>query len=96
MTDAEHFRGRSRRSLRSNPIEVKYQYFMGHEFTDGGPLSNLTAQVEFIATVAAINNGGVGPESSEIYFLTEARGNKFIWIILMLLCFLYSLCVHIS
>ena len=71
-------RGRSKRSL-GDPY-VKYQYFMVPDFTDGGPLVNLTAQLEFIAAVAAINNGGVGPESYPISFTTEARGKTFVYI----------------
>jgi hypothetical protein len=72
VTDAEHFRGRSRRGA-DDPIVVKYAYFMGHEYHDGAPLTNLTAQVDFIASVAAVNNGGVGPESYKVSFTSEAR-----------------------
>ena len=79
-TDAEHFRGRSRRGA-DDPIVIKYAYFMGHEFRDGAPLTNLTAQVDFIASVAAVNNGGVGPESYKVSFKTEARGRTFLMVV---------------
>ena len=51
----------------------QYQYFLGPEHSTSGSLVNLTAQLEYLATVAGINNGGIGPESEVVQFMTEAR-----------------------
>lgn len=75
ITNTEHLRGRSGRSRRaaSDSIVYKYQTFMGEDYSNGVTLSNLTSQVDFLATVAAVNNGGAGPESGLIEFTSSAR-----------------------
>lgn len=49
---------------------------MGEDYSNGVTLSNLTSQVDFLATVAAVNNGGAGPESGLIEFTSSARSTS--------------------
>ena len=63
-------RGRSKRGA-GDPIKYEYHYSTNNFF---GTLRNLTAQVEFLAQVAALNSGGMTEEESEmVSFKTEPR-----------------------
>ena len=86
ISDSESQRGhtpqyRKRRSTENNP-NINSQFFFGKENSNGASLYNLTAEQNFMATVSAVNNGGVGPESSVIEFTTASRGKQiacFLW-----------------
>lgn len=69
-TDAESLRGRSRRAI-TDPIVYNYAYT---DLSNGISLNNLTAQVEYSATIAAMNRGGFSEEESPVVsFKTAAR-----------------------
>ena len=72
ITNAESLRGRSKRDTSgSTPIVYQYHYSSNPTF---GTLRNLTAQVEFLATVASLNSGGMTEEESEaVSFKTDPR-----------------------
>lgn len=53
---------------------IRYQYFFGKDHFNGASLVNATADKYHMATVAAINNAGVGPESHIVHFTTAQRG----------------------
>ena len=60
---------------------MKYQYFFGASFNDGANLVNATAEQLHQATVAALNTGGIGPESKMIEFMTAMRSMLYVFIL---------------
>lgn len=77
----EYFKRRRRRDAQAtlDGYVMKYQYFFGSKFANGANLVNATADQMHQATVAAVNSGGIGPESEMVEFLSAMRSKCFIY-----------------
>ena len=63
---------------------MSYQYFFGSKFANGANLVNATSDQMHQATVAAVNSGGIGPESEMVEFLSAMRSKCLILIFLFI------------
>ena len=82
ITDSEAQRGhtpeyfRKRRSISNDtPYVMLTRLFIGKQYKNGASLTNITADQEFMASIAAVNNGGIGPDSYPLTFTSSERGN---------------------